>query len=126
VQLNDNGEALGEPVALDDSGNATVEVSSLSVGTHEITATYVPTTGSPFAGSTSEPVTQVVEAVVPPTPPGVTVRVNVNAPPGTPVSVEVNVNIGPPATSPPVTPSTPSPAGGVRIGVKPGAAGAED
>jgi len=40
VQFKDNGAAIGGPQSLNDSGVATVAVSSLSVGTHDITAEY--------------------------------------------------------------------------------------
>lgn len=63
VTFFDNGNPIGSPVALVGQ-QAALPVSNLSVGTHTITATYSGITG--FAGSTSNSISQVVNAVVVP------------------------------------------------------------
>lgn len=66
VQFYDGPTPLGDPVALT-AGAASLTTSSLSVGSHQITATYTGSTD--YAGSTSDPITQVVTSPPPdPTP----------------------------------------------------------
>ena len=52
VQFSDNGTALGSPVAVS-GGSATFSSSSLAVGAHSFTATFVPTNSTAYVGSTS-------------------------------------------------------------------------
>ena len=59
VSFFDNGVLIGSPVALT-SQQAAIQISTLTAGTHSITATYSGTTG--FAGSTSATLKQVVNA----------------------------------------------------------------
>jgi Pro-kumamolisin, activation domain/Bacterial Ig-like domain (group 3) len=60
VTFNDNGTALGSPVALNSSQVATFATSTLTAGTHSITAVYGGDTKN--AGSTSAVLSQVIVA----------------------------------------------------------------
>jgi hypothetical protein len=53
VQFAVDGLPVGEPVTLTGRGAATWGTSRLKIGTHRITATYEPGTGTAFLGSTS-------------------------------------------------------------------------
>ena len=58
VQFMDGGKKLGAPVALDITGHATLDVSTLSIGRHSLRAIY---SGDPsFVGSQSGAIVQVV------------------------------------------------------------------
>lgn len=85
VMLKDGGDTLGS-VTLAPDGGAKLEVSTLAVGRHTITATYDGATE--FAGSTSTPLTQVVDKAV------TTTTVTASPNPGTvgqPVTIAVRV-----------------------------------
>lgn len=58
VTFMDGATALGSPVTLNGSGVATLAISTLSAGTHSITAVY--SGDANFEGSTSSPLSQVV------------------------------------------------------------------
>jgi Bacterial Ig-like domain (group 3)/FG-GAP-like repeat len=58
VTFNDGATALGT-VTLDNTGHASLKTSSLSAGTHSLTAVYAPSGG--FAGSTSAALAESVE-----------------------------------------------------------------
>jgi hypothetical protein len=58
VTLKDGSTVLGSPITLDASGNATFSISTLSVGSHDITASY--SGDANFVGSTTAPLTEVV------------------------------------------------------------------
>ncbi|MBI2682041.1 MAG: Ig-like domain repeat protein [Acidobacteriales bacterium] len=61
VQFQDAGVSLGSPVTLDGSGEASLQLSSLSVGLHNISAIY---SGAPgFTGSASATLIQQVNAL---------------------------------------------------------------
>ena len=53
VQLAVDGSNVGEPVKLDSKSRTTWETSRLKVGTHRVTASYVPSADSVFLPSTS-------------------------------------------------------------------------
>jgi hypothetical protein len=59
IQFTDNGTALGTQ-ALSASGTATLSTNTLTIGTHNITATYIPT--GTFAGSSTS-ISQTVNAI---------------------------------------------------------------
>jgi hypothetical protein len=60
VQFMVDGANAGMPVAVDARGRATFETSRLKVGTHHITASFVPASASLYLPSTSAPKTQIV------------------------------------------------------------------
>ena len=60
VQFTAFGEPLGPPVPLNSSGVAAYTTAALSAGGGNITATYIPSSGSSFIGSTSVPMFQSV------------------------------------------------------------------
>jgi hypothetical protein len=66
VQFMDGSTALGTPQTVA-SGVATLTTSSLTVGSHSLTAVFTPTSGNGFLGSTSAASTFVVNGVVTPT-----------------------------------------------------------
>jgi hypothetical protein len=53
VQFAVDGSNIGEPVKVDAKGGAAWETSELKVGTHRVTASYVPGADSAFLPSTS-------------------------------------------------------------------------
>ena len=53
VQFLDGATAIGSPVAVDASGVASLTVSNLTVGTHNLTAAFAPTSTAAFNASTS-------------------------------------------------------------------------
>jgi hypothetical protein len=59
VQFSDNGTDFGAPQTLDGTGKASVSTSSLTIGSHTITATYTPANGN-YTGSSGS-VSQTVE-----------------------------------------------------------------
>lgn len=61
VQFSDGGTPLGDPVPVDGSGVATLTTSTLSVGTHPITATY---SGTATLAASDGVLTQVVNKAV--------------------------------------------------------------
>jgi hypothetical protein len=63
VQFKDGSTNLGAAVAVNASGVATATTSTLSTGSHSITAVFTATAAG-YNGSTSSPVSQVVNAVV--------------------------------------------------------------
>ncbi len=60
VQFAIDGSSVGSPVTLDGSGKAMETETSLTAGTHSVTAAYTPT--GAFSGSTASAVTQIVNA----------------------------------------------------------------
>ncbi len=58
VQFAVDGTNVGSPATLDSNGNATYTTTSLTVGSHSVTAAYTPT--GAFTGSTSSALTQTV------------------------------------------------------------------
>jgi hypothetical protein len=71
VEFEDNGTPIGS-APLDAEGVASLGVATLAVGTHELTAAYLATAGSPYAsGQTAGPLTVQV-AAAPTDPPGPT------------------------------------------------------
>lgn len=53
VQFLVDGERMGDPVRLDDRGQATWMTAGLSAGKHSVTARYIPAKDSPFVASSS-------------------------------------------------------------------------
>ena len=53
VQFSVDGSNVGEPVVVDRSGGAIWATSQLKVGTHKVTASYIPSTDTVFLPSTS-------------------------------------------------------------------------
>ena len=66
VQFYVDGAAYGSPVALDANGAATISDSGLPVGTHQITAGFLPADGNFGASLSTNPATQVVNAIIGP------------------------------------------------------------
>ncbi|HLW17546.1 MAG TPA: Ig-like domain-containing protein [Actinomycetota bacterium] len=60
VQFKDGVTDLGSPVAVDGSGLATLDTSSLSVGAHSLSAVFTPTDTTAFVGSTSNTVSYTI------------------------------------------------------------------
>lgn len=65
VQFMDGGSPISSSIGLDGSGNAQFSTSSLTTSVHNMTAVYTPGGGSPYAGSTSNTVFQVVNKLTP-------------------------------------------------------------
>jgi N-acetylneuraminic acid mutarotase len=61
VQFTVDGVSAGLPVALNGSGVASYTTSALTAGGGDVTATYIPASGSPFTASTSATLDQAVE-----------------------------------------------------------------
>jgi hypothetical protein len=53
MQFGIDGSNAGEPVTFDAKGRATWETSQLKVGTHKVTASYIPCADSVYLPSTS-------------------------------------------------------------------------
>ena len=66
VQFESGGSPVGSPQPVT-NGTATLTTTALPAGSDSLTAVYAPTTGAAFAGSTSNPVSYVINA---PTVPG--------------------------------------------------------
>jgi hypothetical protein len=61
VQFSIDGATASAPVALDDTGQATLARSTLAAGPHTVTAAFQPAAGSGFDPATAAPLTQTVQ-----------------------------------------------------------------
>jgi hypothetical protein len=62
VQFVDGTANLGAPVAVTGAGTATLATTALAVGTHSLTAVFIPTSTANFTGSTSAAVLYVINS----------------------------------------------------------------
>jgi len=60
VQFKDGVNDVGSPVAVDGSGHASLDTSSLTVGNHSLSAEFTPTDTASFSGSTSNTVSYTI------------------------------------------------------------------
>ena len=96
VQFQDGSTNIGTAVAVDSTGKATTTTSTLSVGSHSLTAVFTPTDTTANVGSTSASVTEVIQA--PATPTTTSLSVNQDGTAGDPATLTATVT-GPGTTA---------------------------
>ncbi len=94
VQFKDGASNLGSPVAVNGAGTATTATIALTLGSHSITAVFTPTpTG--FVGSTSSPVSQVVNPIPVATPTTTALTLSPASPVITPAVTTLSAQVSP-------------------------------